>query len=44
MRYGKNQGCDFLYKDCEVNDDSKNYFSNLCNSNYISIFYTTLTN
>ena len=28
MRYGKNQSCDFLYKDCEVNDDSKNYFKN----------------
>ena len=28
MRYGKNQGCDFLYKDCEVFDDSKNKHQN----------------
>ena len=28
MRYGKFQGCDFLYKDCEVNDNSKNKFKN----------------
>ena len=28
MRFGKNQGCDFLYKDCEVNEKSKNNFKN----------------
>ena len=28
MRYGKYQGCDFLYKDCEVNDNTKNKFKN----------------
>ena len=28
MRYGKNQGCDFLYKDCEVLDDSNNKHKN----------------
>jgi len=28
MRFGKNQGCDFLFKDCEVSDKSKNKFKN----------------
>ena len=28
MRFGKNQGCDFLNKDCEVKDISKNIFKN----------------
>ena len=28
MRFGKNQGCDFLFKDCEVSDSSKNKFKN----------------
>ena len=28
MRFGKNQGCDFLYKDCEVSEKSKNNFKN----------------
>ena len=28
MRFGKNQGCDFLNKDCEVKDNSKNKFKN----------------
>ena len=28
MRFGKNQGCDFLFKDCEVSDVSKNKFKN----------------
>ena len=28
MRFGKHQGCAFLYEDCEVNDNSKNKFKN----------------
>ena len=28
MRFGKFQGCNFLYKDCEVEDSSKNKFKN----------------
>ena len=28
MRFGKYQGCDFLKKDCEVHDSSKNKFKN----------------
>ena len=28
MRFGKHQGCEFLYEDCEVNDNSKNKFKN----------------
>ena len=28
MRFGKHQGCEFLYEDCEVNYNSKNKFKN----------------
>ena len=44
MRFGKNQGCDFIFKDCEVSDVSKNKFKNdLFTGSYSDLFRATCT-
>ena len=43
MRFGKNKGCDFLDKDCEVKDISKNQFKNEFFTGLSEMFKPTCT-